>query len=103
MINVTVKFFTTLREITETREKTIEVEDEATVEEVLDRLRNEYGRAFEEYVYEKDGKQLSSGLQFLVDGRNIFTISGQKTKLSKNSVLAIIPPIEGGCAAQEPS
>ena len=99
MINVTAKFFTTLREITGTREKTVEIEEETTVEEVLDKLREEYGKAFEEYVYEKDGKQLSSGLQFLVDGRNIFTISGQKTKLSKNSVLAIIPPIEGGRTA----
>ncbi|HJX24355.1 MAG TPA: ubiquitin-like small modifier protein 1 [Candidatus Bathyarchaeia archaeon] len=99
MINVTVKFFTTLREITGTRERTIEIGEETMVEEVLDKLREEYGKAFEEYVYEKDGKQLSSGLQFLVDGRNIFTISGQKTKLSQNSVLAIIPPIEGGFTA----
>jgi len=96
MIKVTVKFFTTLREITGTRERTVEVEEEITVEEVLDKLREEYGKAFEEYVYEKDGKQLSSGLQYLVDGRNIFTVSGQKTRLSQNSVLAIIPPIEGG-------
>jgi MoaD family protein len=96
MIKVTVKFFTTLREITGTRERTVEVEEETTVEEVLDKLREEYGKDFEEYVYEKDGKQLSSGLQYLVDGRNIFTISGQKTKLPQNSVLAIIPPIEGG-------
>ena len=99
MTKVTVKFFTTLREITGTRERTVEVEEETTIEEVLDKLREEYGKAFEEYVYEKDGKQLSSGLQYLVDGRNIFTISGQKTKLSQNSVLAIIPPIEGGCTA----
>jgi MoaD family protein len=99
MIKVNVKFFTTLREITGTRERTIEVEEETTVEEVLDKLREDYGKAFEEYAYEKDGKKLSAGLQYLVDGRNIFTIAGQKTKLSQNTVLAIIPPIEGGFTA----
>ena len=95
-MNITVKFFTTLREITGTREKFLEVQENATVEEVLDKLRREYGKPFEEYVYEKDGKSLSENLQFLIDGQNIFTLSGLKTKISKNAVLAIIPPIEGG-------
>jgi len=95
-MKVTVKFFTTLREITGTRETSVESPEETTVEDIMDKLRKEYGKPFEEYVYEKDGKMLSSNLQFLVNGRNIFTISGSKTALSHNSVLAIIPPIEGG-------
>ena len=95
-MNVTVKFFTTLREITGTREKNIETPEDTTVEQILEKLRGEYGKPFEAYVYEKDGKSLSANLQFLVDGRNIFTLSGPKTKLSSNAVLAIIPPIEGG-------
>ena len=95
-MNVTVKFFTTLREITGMREKSIETPWETTVEEVVERLGKEYGKPFEEYVYEKDGKKLSANLQFLVDGRNIFTLYGAKTRLSSNGVLAIIPPIEGG-------
>jgi MoaD family protein len=95
-MKVTIKFFTTLREITGTREKSLESSEETTVEEIVERLRREYGKPFEEYVYEKDGKNLSSNLQFLVDGRSIFALSGAKTTLSSNAVLAIIPPIEGG-------
>ena len=95
-MNVTVKFFTTLREITGTREEVIQLPEETNVEQALDKLRTKFGKNFESYVYEKDVKSLSTNLQFLVDGRNIFTLSGTETRLFPNSVLAIIPPIEGG-------
>ena len=66
-----------------------------TVSKVLERLSKRYGKAFVEYVYDRDGK-IKGFLQFLVNGRSASTLNGFKTRLSDGDVLAIIPPVGGG-------
>ena len=51
-MKVTVKFFTTLREITQKREEEIQLSSAATVEELLKILSKKYGRKFTDYVYD---------------------------------------------------
>jgi molybdopterin synthase sulfur carrier subunit len=94
-MKVTVKFFTTLREITDKREEEIKSSKDLTVDELLEQLSKKYGRKFMDYVYDKKGN-VKSYLQFLVNGRSITTREGFKTKLKEGDRVAIIPPVGGG-------
>lgn len=95
-MKVTVKFFTTLREMTRKREEEIETSDTIlTVKELLRYLSEKYGRKFVDYVYDKEGKARSY-LQFLINGKSITTLQGFETKLRDGDKVAIIPPVGGG-------
>ncbi len=94
-MKVTVKFFTTLREITGKREEEIKSSRDLTVDELLQDLSKKYGRRFKDYVYDETG-DVRSYLQFLVNGRSVTTMQGFKTKLREGDRVAIIPPVGGG-------
>jgi len=97
-LQVSVRFFTMLREITDKREETFTFpnNEPATVNTVLRRLVKEYGKDLTEYVYDTKTGQVKGFLQFLVNGRSITTPKLFETKLADGDVLAIIPPVGGG-------
>jgi len=97
-LRVSVRFFTSLREITGKKEETLEFSDDekVTVEGVIKRLAKRYGKEYVEYVYEGEGGEVKGFLQFLVNGRSVSTLDALDTKLSDGDVLAIIPPVGGG-------
>jgi MoaD family protein len=95
-LQVSVRFFTSLREIVDKREETIEFPEDAqvTVDAVLKALAQRYGRRFVEYVYDKG--QVRGFLQFLVNGKSASTVNGLQTTLHDGDFLAILPPVGGG-------
>lgn len=97
-MQVSVRFFTSLREIIGKREETLKFRDDETVtiDTVLRRLAKNYGKSFSEYVYNSRTGEVKGFLQFLVNGRSASTLDGLKTKLADGDVLAIIPPVGGG-------
>lgn len=97
-MQVSVRFFTTLREMTGKREETLTFSrgEDATIGAVLERLAKRYGKSFVDYVYDHKTGEVKGYLQFLVNGRNTSTFQGSDTKLADGDVLAIIPPIGGG-------
>ncbi len=94
-MKVTVKFFTTLREITGKRKEEVELLGNLTVTKLLEELSKKHGLQFINYVYDETGK-VRSYLQFLVNGRSITTMQGFKTRLREGDSVAIIPPVGGG-------
>ena len=95
---VSVRFFTSLREITNKREQTLTFpeNEKVTVNKVLKTLTQQYGKAFTEYVYDGKTGQHKSFLQFLVNGISTATLNGLETELKVGDVLAILPPVGGG-------
>jgi len=93
-----VRFFTSLREITGKRERTLEFPDGevVTIGKVLKKLGECYGKSFVEYIYDSKTSKVKGFLQFLINGRSASTFDGLNTKLSDGDVLAIIPPVGGG-------
>ena len=94
-MKVTVKFFTTLREIVGKPQEEIELSEAVTVDELLQKLGEKYGEKFTRYVYDEKGK-VRGYLHFLINGKSITTQQGLETKLKENDVLAILPPVGGG-------
>jgi len=97
-LQISVRFFTSLREITNKKEETLKFpEDEkVTVEVVLKMLSQRYGKPFVEYVYERKTGEVRGFLQFLVNGKSATTLNGLETALEDGDVLAILPPVGGG-------
>jgi MoaD family protein len=97
-LQVSVRFFTSLRELTGKREETLKFRDGETVtlDKVLKKLAKHYGKSFVEYVYDSKTGEVKGFLQFLVNGRSASTLNGLDTKLADGDVLAIIPPVGGG-------
>jgi len=97
-VQVSVRFFTTLREVTGKREEILKFQGDksVTVDMVLKRLAERYGKSFVEYVYNAETGEVKSFLQFLVNGRSTPTSEMLQMKLSDGDVLAIIPPVGGG-------
>jgi len=97
-LRISVRFFTILREITGKKEETLQFtkDEEVTVNRVLNRLSEKYGKAFDEYVYDHNTREVKGFLQFLVNGRSVSSSKGIETELSDGDILAIVPPVSGG-------
>ncbi len=95
---VTVRFFTSLREIVGKREETLTFPEgeRVTVDLVLKTLTREYGKNFAEYLYTNEIAEPKSFLQFLVNGNSITSLKSLQTELEEGDVLAILPPVGGG-------
>lgn len=94
-MNVEVKFFTSLREITGKKVDEIQLQNTITVDELLTLLSEKYGKNFREYIYNKKG-DVQGFLSVLVNGKNINIMQGFDTELQENDVVAILPPVGGG-------
>ncbi len=97
-MRVSVRFFTSLREIVGKREETLSFSEgeKVTVELVLAELRKIYGKKFVDYVFEAETEHVKSFLQLLVNGRSASTMGGLQTVLKDGDVLAFLPPVGGG-------
>ncbi|HLC00409.1 MAG TPA: MoaD family protein [Candidatus Bathyarchaeia archaeon] len=97
-MRVSVRFFTSLREITGKKEETLEFSDDVkvTLDKILGTLSSQYGKGFVDYVYDAKTHEVKGFLQFLINGKSASTIKGLQTELKDGDVLAIIPPVGGG-------
>jgi molybdopterin synthase sulfur carrier subunit len=97
-LKVSVRFFTSLRELTGKKEETLEFSDDKTVmvDNVLKILSQRHGKCFVEYVYDAKTSEVRGFLQFLINGQSASTIEGLQTELKDGDVLAILPPVGGG-------
>jgi MoaD family protein len=97
-LQVSIRFFTSLREIADKKEETLKFPEgeKVTVDSVLKTLGQRYGKRFVEYVYDEKNGEVKGFLQFLVNGKSATTLSGLQTELADGDVLAILPPVGGG-------
>ena len=97
-MQVSVRFFTSLREIVDKKEETLKFSEgeKVTVDTVLKTLRQRYGKRFVEYIYDRKTGEVRGFLQFLINGKSATTMNGLETELKDGDVLAILPPVGGG-------
>ncbi len=97
-MKISVRFFTSLREITGKKEEALEFSDDekVTVDKVLGALSRKYSKPFVDYVYDPENLEVKAFLQFLVNGKSTSSLNGLQTDLKDGDVLAILPPVGGG-------
>jgi len=97
-VMVSVRFFTSLRELVGKKDEMVEFpgSEKVTLDEVLRKLSFRHGEGFVEYVYDKKTGEVKKFLQFLINGKSSESLNGFKTELKDGDVLAILPPVGGG-------
>ena len=97
-MQISVRFFTVLREVTGKKEETLQFPDgpQVTVEAVLKFLANRYGKSFTEYVFDTESGKVKGFLQFFINGQSTSALNGLRSELHEGDVLAVVPPVGGG-------
>ncbi len=94
-MGVTVKFFANFREAAGVDKA--EVKDVKDISSLLNALVARFGAKLNEQLYV--GEKLRETVNILVNGRGVKFEKGTSTKLSDGDVVAIFPPVSGGCCA----
>jgi MoaD family protein len=97
-LNVSVLYFTVLREITGKKEEKLQLGEgqKVTVNIILEKLAALYGNPFADYVYDPQTSQVKGFLQFFINGQSSQAFKGIESELQDGDVLAIVPPVGGG-------
>ncbi len=93
MTKVTVRLFTSLREVAGTKETAVEGE---SVRQVLDELVRTYGEKFRNAIFDAETGKIRRYYSVLVNGRNVYLIDGLDTRLQDGDTVSIFPPVGGG-------
>ena len=97
-MQISVRFFTSLREIIGKREEKLQFPEgsRVTIDDALKTLAQHYGKRFVEYVYNEKTGEPRGFLQFLVNGKSATATDRLQTELADGDVLAMLPPVGGG-------
>lgn len=90
------KYFAMLREATgKKREVLVLTDKESSLEVLIHMLEEKYGWEFSKYIYDQE-KRVRNYVAFMLNGANVMSLKGFKTKIKDGDVLSIIPHVSGG-------
>ena len=95
-MRVKVKYLAAAREITGTREETVETDKPSTIMDLLRLLAEKHGQKMRDYLFDSATGKPKPHLRFLLDGRSVHMINEFDTMLSDEATLLIVPPVAGG-------
>lgn len=96
MVKVSVRLFTTLRELAGKGKETLEFgERSVTLQDVLASLAEQHGKEFSHYLYDDSGG-VREYLQLLVNGKSTALMEELQTRVKDGDEVAIVPPVGGG-------
>ncbi len=84
--------FANIKKIIGKKQFTMEAE---SVEDLLDKLLEEYGKELRDELFDELGK-IKSFYRIIVNGRNINLLNGFQTKLKDDDMFVLMPAIAGG-------
>ncbi|MEM3578089.1 MAG: MoaD family protein [Candidatus Bathyarchaeia archaeon] len=95
MIKVHVRFLTRFKEVTKRDSADVSINKGSTIDDLLRHLCNLFGESFCSLVFRRNGS-IAENLVIFVNGKNILTLEGGKTKLADGDYLILSTPVVGG-------
>ena len=93
-MRVKVKTYATLREVTGGVIHYVDIGENATLKDALDRLFNKFPD-LKGILIDESGN-IKEGYRVLINGREALHINGLESKVKQGDEIAIFPPIAGG-------
>jgi len=93
MTVVTVRFYTTLRELTGEKQTKV-IGDTLAV--VVEKVVEKYGSRFQDALLDKDTGRIKPFYGILVNGVRVNLSEGLNVEVKDNDVIAFFPPVGGG-------
>lgn len=90
-----VKFFGTLRMLLKLKETSIEIENNTTIRDLLEKLQNKIEGKFIDKLIDQNGN-IIPGTIILVNKKNIFHLNLLDTTVNNGDEVVIFPPGAGG-------
>ena len=78
------------------REEEVEIENEASIADLLLVLSKEYGEPFKKAVYDQKGKDVKPNYIITVNGYLLNQLKGVETKLKNEDRVVLMPIVSGG-------
>jgi MoaD family protein len=94
-MEITVRYFTVLRKLTEKKQEKLNIKEDSTLEDLLALLTKRYGESFERYVSPRRVKKRVQ-MVFFLNGKDTAQADGLKTMLRNGDTVTLMPPIAGG-------
>ncbi|MHA1576186.1 MAG: ubiquitin-like small modifier protein 1 [Candidatus Thorarchaeota archaeon] len=88
------KSFGPLRRVLDNKVVDIEVSDDATVRDVVNKVVTTWGEAAKRLVM--DGDRISGNLIIMLNMTDVDTLSGENTSVHSGDEVAILPHVQGG-------
>lgn len=92
-INIKVRFYASLSQVFQEKERDVQLEEKTTIRSLLNLLCNT--DEHREEIFDKFG-QISSSINILRNGRHISFLNGIETELEEGDRIAIFPLLYGG-------
>ena len=93
-MTIEVKFFSLLRLELKEAGTSYQLDNEITVQELIELLDREYDGLFSDKLIE--ASQIKTGTIILVDGDNVIHLNGLDTVIKDGATISIFPPSGGG-------
>lgn len=95
MMRLEVKYYAMLRDSTGKKSERILLPDDASFQDLLERIMENYGEEFRRHIFDEQG-EYRSFLTYLINGISIHNLNGFETLLKDGDKVAILPPVGGG-------
>ncbi len=96
LLQITVKFFSTLRTIVGVNEENMEFPSGTSLHAIMDDLQKKYFIPKNSRLLAEDGHRLEVGMICLIDDTDINLMGGLKHRLQKNATITLISSLHGG-------
>lgn len=94
-MEVEVRYYTVLREITGKRFERVKMPENSHVSELVQVLMGKYDERFSSYIYDSN-QGLRNHVSYMLNGVNINKRRGIDTLLHDKDVFTFLPPVGGG-------
>lgn len=78
------------------REEEVEINEDASIVDLLLMLSEKYGEPFKKAIYEKSGADVKPNYIITVNGYLLNQLKGIRTKLKNGDYVTILPIVSGG-------
>lgn len=93
---IRLRFLSTMKELVEKNDNSLEVDAQATVEDLLKLVLARYNNSMTSLLFEEDKKSVRNDILILINDVDISVLDGLKTSLSEGDEVALIPIAHGG-------